>query len=697
MYTNILIQFKGNKLKGIDIKSLKYIDLFCGAGGFSLGFQNSKFNNIFALDIEEKFCNTYKENFPNHNLIKKDITQLTKEEILTLREYQDIDVIIGGPPCQGFSIAGNIGRKFIDDPRNRLFKEFVRVVDIVKPKYFIMENVARLYTHNKHQTRKEIIEDFNKIGYEVECKILNSADYGVAQVRRRVIFIGSRVRKNIIFPKIICNNHKPIRDVLDDLPELKSGETSQIANHNAMKHTSQMLDKMSFIKDGGDRYDIPISLRPKSGDVRKYIKYDSEKPSITITGDMRKVFHYSQNRALTVRELARVQSFPDNFIFKGSTISAQQQIGNAVPPLMAEALAESIKDMIKDDNIQVIFDYQYPKVNYIGNKEKLSKWICSNIPNDTNSFFDAFSGGSSIGFEAKKRGFKVISNDILQINYCLAKSIIENKNIKLTDDDIEIIFEGKPFKGFIYKHYSEVFFFPNECMELDLYRKNIEKLSNEYKKALAFSLIRRAMVRKMPYSRFNLNWDKIKQLRDEEYSYEKYKRKRAYHNESFKSHFLKNLDDYNSAIFDNKRDNQVYNDDIFNLLDKVEADVIYLDPPYTGTMNNYYGFYGLVDEFIEQKKSMPFNNNFIDKKTVLKLFDRLFSNLSNFKYWILSYNNSAYPSKEELIEIISRYSDDIKVIEKPHNYQITGKEKKSQNTEYLFIVKNYKGEDSAKV
>jgi adenine-specific DNA-methyltransferase len=205
------------------------------------------------------------------------------------------------------------------------------------------------------------------------------------------------------------------------------------------------------------------------------------------------------------------------------------------------------------------------------------------------------------------------------------------------------------------------------------------------------------MVRKMPYSRFNLNWDKIKQLRDEEYSYEKYKRKRAYHNESFKSHFLKNLDDYNSAIFDNKRDNQVYNDDIFNLLDKVEADVIYLDPPYTGTMNNYYGFYGLVDEFIEQKKSMPFNNNFIDKKTVLKLFDRLFSNLSNFKYWILSYNNSAYPSKEELIEIISRYSDDIKVIEKPHNYQITGKEKKSQNTEYLFIVKNYKGEDSAKV
>jgi len=129
-------------------------------------FSEDGFKNLFSIDIEEKFCATYRYNFPNHNVIQSTISNLTKEEILKLIKHQSVDVIIGGPPCQGFSMAGNIGRKFIDDPRNKLFKEFVRVVDIVPPKYFIMENVARLYTHNKNQTRKEIIEDFEKLGYK---------------------------------------------------------------------------------------------------------------------------------------------------------------------------------------------------------------------------------------------------------------------------------------------------------------------------------------------------------------------------------------------------------------------------------------------------------------------------------------------------------------------------------------------------
>jgi len=345
--------------------------------------------------------------------------------------------------------------------------------------------------------------------------------------------------------------------------------------------------------------------------------------------------------------------------------------------------------MIKKNNENKIkFEKKYPKVNYIGNKEKLSSWICDNIPNDVESIFDAFSGGSSIGYEAKKRGFKVISNDVLKINYLLAKSFIENKKEILTDKDVELIFEGKPFSGFMTQNYSNVFFFENECMELDLYRKNINKLANNYKKALALILMRRAMIRKMPYSRFTLNWEKIVQLRDEEYSYQKYKRKRAYHNQTFKEHFLANLDDYNSAIFDNYQDNIVYNDDIFNLLKKIKADVIYLDPPYTGTMNNYFGFYGLIDEYIEQKKLKPFVNNFIDKKSSLMLFDKLFANLKNFKYWFLSYNNNSYPSKDDLTNIILKYSDNLNIIEKSHNYKITGKEKKNSNREYLFIVKN---------
>ncbi|OIP55065.1 MAG: DNA (cytosine-5-)-methyltransferase [Helicobacteraceae bacterium CG2_30_36_10] len=332
------------------IKSSTYIDLFCGAGGFSLGFDKSGFQNIFSIDIQKDYCETYQANFPSHKLVQEDITKLSNEMILKLTSMQEVDVIIGGPPCQGFSIAGSIGRKFINDPRNRLFKEFVRVVAVVKPKYFVMENVARLYTHNKNKTREEIIEDFNKLGYEVKCQIVNSADYGVPQVRKRVIFIGSRVNDTITFPIKTHTNYKTVKDALEDLPKLNSGEKSTLLNHKAMKHTEQMLHKMSFLSDGGTREHIPHNLRPKSGDVRKYIKYNSNKPSITITGDMRKVFHYAQNRALTVRELARLQTFPDSFEFKSSSIAQQQQVGNAVPPLMAEAIAKQVKNMIKNSS-----------------------------------------------------------------------------------------------------------------------------------------------------------------------------------------------------------------------------------------------------------------------------------------------------------------------------------------------------------
>lgn len=331
---------------------------------------------------------------------------------------------------------------------------------------------------------------------------------------------------------------------------------------------------------------------------------------------------------------------------------------------------------------------KFPKINFIGNKEKIANWICENLPSKTESIFDAFSGGGSISYFAKKKGLRVVSNDILTTNYLVSKSLVENSREILTKEDIDKIFFGEPIKGFMYKNYANVFFFPEECMELDLYRKNVDLLSSDYKKSMALILLRRSMIRKMPYSRFNINWEKIKQLRDEEYSYKNYKRKRAYHNKTFKSHFLQNLEEYNNAVFDNGKKNIAYNFDLFSILGKVKADIIYLDPPYTGTMNNYFGFYGVIDEFIKSKKIKPFENNFIDKKSSLALFDKLFSGLKNYKYWILSYNNNSYPSKKELLEIINRYSKDVKVIEKEHDYQITGKDKKNKNTEYLFIIKN---------
>lgn len=330
------------------MRKYTYIDLFSGSGGFSLGFENAGFENIFSVEYDAEICKTYRHNFPTHKLFECDITNLTEQEIKEAIGEKRVDVVIGGPPCQGFSMAGNIGRKFIDDPRNHLFQEFVRIVRVVSPSCFVMENVARLYTRLNGQTRNEIIECFKDLGYVVEAKVVCSSDYGVPQNRYRVLFIGKKTDHDIKikFPTKSSVPAPTIKDAIGKYPPLKSGESSDIANHDAMLHSQQMLEKMSYVKDGGDRNDIPEHIRPQKGDIRKYIRYDSSKPSICITGDMRKVFHYSQNRALTVRELAAIQTYPDSFVFLGSKILQQQMVGNSVPPLLAEAIAEAIKTML---------------------------------------------------------------------------------------------------------------------------------------------------------------------------------------------------------------------------------------------------------------------------------------------------------------------------------------------------------------
>ena len=330
-------------------KKYTYIDLFSGAGGFSLGFDQAGFENILSVEYDHEICETYRFNFPNHHLVECDITKLDNKTILEIVDGRSVDVVIGGPPCQGFSMAGNIGRKFVDDPRNLLFKEFVRVVSLIRPKCFVMENVARLYTRLKGKTREEIIKDFEALGYVVKADIVCAADYGVPQYRNRVLFIGKltdNLSYQVHFPPKEMKPAPTIKDAIDKYPSLQSGESSDIPNHEAMVHSSQMLEKMSFVKDGGNRDDIPESIRPQKGDIRKYIRYDSSKPSICITGDMRKVFHYNQNRALTVRELAAIQSYPDSFTFLGNKIKQQQMVGNSVPPLLAKAIANAVKTML---------------------------------------------------------------------------------------------------------------------------------------------------------------------------------------------------------------------------------------------------------------------------------------------------------------------------------------------------------------
>lgn len=329
---------------------IRVLDLFSGAGGFSLGFsQDEDFEIKTSIDLDEKLSLTYVNNFPNVEHFNRDILSFSDKEIEELNAKNQYDVIIGGPPCQGFSIAGNIGRTETEDSRNDLFKGYLNFVRIIKPKLFVMENVARIATHDKGRTLKNIISLFEEQGYSIDYKILNAKDYGVAQNRSRIFIVGT-TKGGFEFPEESLEYYT-IKDVIKDLPILGNGEKSEIPNHNAMKHSEQMLEKMRYVSDGGDRTDIPEHLRPKSGDIRKYIRYNSEEPSICITGDMRKVFHYNQNRALTNRELARIQSFPDDFIFYGSSIAIQQQIGNAVPPKLSFLMAKKVKEYLLNEQI----------------------------------------------------------------------------------------------------------------------------------------------------------------------------------------------------------------------------------------------------------------------------------------------------------------------------------------------------------
>ncbi|TQR31296.1 DNA (cytosine-5-)-methyltransferase [Campylobacter sp. MIT 99-7217] len=329
---------------------VRVLDLFSGAGGFSLGFLQEKgFEVKLCIDNNYKLFQTYIKNFPKIRHLNRDITSFSLQDIQGLQERYKFNIIIGGPPCQGFSLAGKIGRKESLDKRNDLFLSYLNFVKIIQPEVFVMENVATLKRHNGGKTLENIETKFKELGYIIKHEILNASDYGIAQNRRRIFIIGTK-HKGFNFPT--KNRNKiSIKECIGDLPPLKSGENSKIPNHKAMLHSKQMLEKMSFVKDGLGRECIPEELRPKSGDVRKYIRYKSNEPSITITGDMRKVFHYSQNRALSARELARLQSFPDSFIFYGNSIDIQQQIGNAVPVKLAHLIAKEVKKYLEANHL----------------------------------------------------------------------------------------------------------------------------------------------------------------------------------------------------------------------------------------------------------------------------------------------------------------------------------------------------------
>ncbi len=348
----------------------KMIDLFAGVGGLSLGFEQCGFEVVLANEYDPSIAEAYIKNRKAPNMIVEDITKLPIPE--TFDKYRgEVDLIVGGPPCQGFSQKGQ--RKSINDPRNFLFKYFVETVRTVRPKYFVMENVPGLLTTEKGYFKKEIMALFGEMGYVMNADVLCASDYGVPQARRRAFFIG---KLSDWAPVQMPEKHKKvvtIWDAISDLAFLNSGEGEEIQdyridtqsdyqkemranspllyNHVATNHSQIALERMKMIPPKGGKEFLPEEHLTKSIYSGTWARMDADDVSVTITTrfdtpSSGKFTHPYLDRAITIREAARIQSFPDDFHFFGTKSSQMKQVGNAVPPRLARAVALAI---LEDD------------------------------------------------------------------------------------------------------------------------------------------------------------------------------------------------------------------------------------------------------------------------------------------------------------------------------------------------------------
>jgi DNA (cytosine-5)-methyltransferase 1 len=386
------------------------IDLFAGAGGLSEGLSEAGFSSLFANEVVDVYASTYSRNHVNASVSTGDIRSLDPKQVLerTGIEQGELDLLAGGPPCQGFSI--NAPARSTKDARNHLFKDYLRFVEAFAPRAVLIENVPGLVSFERGATLHAIIDSLASLGYGADVRILGAAYYGIPQMRWRTIVIGTRGKAlpSNAFPQPLC--HAPVyanftstfdgqnivqrpspateatfvtvRDAIGDLPPLQNGEKGEpvkpysadpqsdyqrrlrtgsagIYNHEAPRLSAVNLERMKHIKPGGNWTDIPDELLPKGmriakrGDHTK--RYGRVEPDGLASTIMTKCdphwgsyFHYSQDRSFTVREAARIQSFPDSYVFNGTLAQQFAQVGNAVPPLLAEAVGRSIRGILED-------------------------------------------------------------------------------------------------------------------------------------------------------------------------------------------------------------------------------------------------------------------------------------------------------------------------------------------------------------
>lgn len=336
------------------MSNYKIVDLFSGAGGFQIGFEREGFETVLSTDFDEDCEKVHKRNRPNVPFLRMDVHDLTSD---ILDKYIDpetnIDVLIGGPPCQGFStigkrISSDPEKRNAFDPRNTLFREYIRILNHLKPKFFVMENVQGLLTRDKGRIFEEVKATFKKTGYEFNYVILNAADYGVPQIRNRVFFYGNRVGVKMNPPIPLCDGSedKPYKTVGEAIGDLADISDNPEINHVALKHGEKNIRRYSLIPEGGrlPEDQLPPELYRKNfGNTFKRLHRD--KPSLTmVPGHNAFPIHPWLNRSLTVREAARIQTFPDEYIFMGPRQKQCMQVGNAVPPVMAQCWAKYLKE-----------------------------------------------------------------------------------------------------------------------------------------------------------------------------------------------------------------------------------------------------------------------------------------------------------------------------------------------------------------
>jgi DNA (cytosine-5)-methyltransferase 1 len=348
------------------------IDLFAGAGGLSLGLTNAGFDMKLGIEIEKYSASTLEKNNPNQKVLTEDICTLNPLTVLKKSglNLTEIDLIAGGPPCQGFS-KSNMRSRSIGNPLNNMYLEYFKFIKVIRPEIFLFENVAGLTLLPYSKKYQEILKLGKKLNYTIQAEIVDSQTYGVPQQRKRVLIIGTKSKTDFSFA---CEN-KPLTSVkkaLDDLPIVENGNNidelpyyknnglskyqkkmrenngKTVKNNIVTKNSPLILERYKHIPEGGNWKNIPLYLmknydNPQNCHSWIYHRLKWDRPSVVISNFRKNMLiHPGWDRGLTVREAARLQSFPDDYIFYGTKESQQQQVANAVPPLMAEAIGKCL-------------------------------------------------------------------------------------------------------------------------------------------------------------------------------------------------------------------------------------------------------------------------------------------------------------------------------------------------------------------